>query len=153
MPQVIYKISAEDGLHCSLQIRHLEFDIVVAHDQTCWDIYMFWGAFPFYWGKRCFTSWRCHPCEWAQSFCGHFVFGPREGLRPFWLVFVFCVPFCLWASAPLSLAGLNFCIRIIAVLSLLTVTYHRLLSLLGVYAGRVVPVAFALCAHHGGVGR
>ena len=35
VPQVIYKISAEDGLHCSLQIRHLELDIVVAHDQTC----------------------------------------------------------------------------------------------------------------------
>ena len=35
MLQVIYKISAEDGLHCSLQIRHLELDIVMAHDQTC----------------------------------------------------------------------------------------------------------------------
>ena len=35
MPEVIYKISAEDGLHCSLQIRHLDFDIVVVHDQTC----------------------------------------------------------------------------------------------------------------------
>ena len=66
----------------------------------------------------------------------------------------FAYPFnCLWASAPLSLTGLNFCIRIIVALSLLTVIYHRLLSVLGVYAGRVVPVAFALCAHHGGVGR
>ena len=34
--KVIYKIiSAEDGLQCSMQIRHLDFDIVVAHDQTC----------------------------------------------------------------------------------------------------------------------
>ena len=86
-------------------------------------------------------------------FCGHFVFGPREGHRPFWLVFAFCVPFCLWASARLLLAGLNFCIRIFVALFLLTVMYHRLLSLLGVYAGRVVPVDFAPCAHHGGVGR
>ena len=38
----------------------------------------------------------------------------------------FCVPFCLWASAPLLLAGLNVCMRIYVVLFLLTVMYHRL---------------------------
>ena len=127
VPQVIYKlISAEDGLQCSMQIRHLDFDIVVAHDQTCGVPSRYIGE------KRRFTLWRFHLCEWAQTFCGHFVFGPRERLRPFWLAFAFCVPFCLWASAPLSLAGLNVCIRIFVVLSVLTVMYHRRLSLLGV---------------------
>ena len=51
VPQVIYKISAEDGLHCSLQIRHLELDIVVAHDQTCGVPSRYTGE-----NKRCFTS-------------------------------------------------------------------------------------------------
>ena len=102
VPQVIYKIiSAEDGLQCSMQIRHLDFDIVVAHDQTCGVPSRYIGE------KRRFTLWRLHLCEWAQSFCGHFVFGPRERLRPFWLVF----PFVYGLQPPL-ISWLNVCMRI-----------------------------------------
>ena len=36
------------------------------------------------------------------------------------------VPFCVWASVPLLLAGLNVCMRIYVNLFLLTVMYHRL---------------------------
>ena len=73
-------------------------------------------------------------------FCGHFVFGPREGHRPCRYGPSFCVPFCLWALVPLSLAGLNFWVKLLRELN------TALLNLF--WGGKKDLVAFDVVIHH-----
>lgn len=112
--QLIYKISAEDGLHCSLQIRHLE---------SLWPTIRPVGWLPVILGKTLLYFVTLPPMRMSSIFLWPFSLWTKR--RP--STVLIGLPFCLWASAPLLLAGLNFCIlRIFVVLSLLTVMYHRL---------------------------
>ena len=87
-----------------------------------------WGAFPLYWGKTSLYFMTFPPMRMSSIFLWPFCLWTKRTAS----TVLIGLPFCLWASAPLLLAGLNVCMRIFVVLSVLTVMYHRLWNLLGV---------------------